>query len=145
MEQSDKTKRESKASRIKIPQRISSPDQLTDYLRVTNPGVWVLLVSIILFLVGVFVWFYIGTLETLVEVKVNVEDKNALVIPKESAMLAEGMPLRVHTDEYFIASVETDEYGRIFGTAKVDLPDGVYDGTVVTEQTHPISFLLESG
>ena len=145
MEQNDKTKGESTAPRIKMPQRISSPDQLTDYLRVTNPGVWVLLVSIILFLAGVFVWFYIGTLETVVEVKVNVEDKNALVIPKESAMLAEGMPLRVHTDDYFIASVDTDEYWRIFGTAKVDLPDGVYDGTVVTEQTHPISFLLESG
>ena len=144
MEQNDKTKGESTASRIKMPQRISSPDQLTDYLRVTNPGVWVLLVSIILFLAGVFVWFYIGTLETVVEVKVNVEQKNALVIPKDSAMLTEGMPLRVHTDDYFIASVDTDEYGRTFGTAAVDLPDGVYDGTVVTEQTHPISFLLES-
>ena len=145
MEQDDRTKGESKAPRMKMPKRISSPDQLTDYLRVTNPGVWVLLASIILFLAGVFVWFYIGTLETVVEVKVNVEQKNALVIPKDSTTLMEGMPLRVHTDEYFIASVDTDEYGRIYGTAKVDLPDGVYDGTVVTEQTHPISFLLESG
>lgn len=145
MEQGDKTKREGKAPRVKMPNRISSPDQLTDYLRVTNPGVWVLLASIILFLAGVLVWFYIGTLETVVEVKVNVEQRNALVIPKESTALMEGMPLRVHADEYFIASVDTDEYGRIFGTAKVDLPDGVYDGIVVTDQTHPISFLLESG
>ena len=145
MEQDDRTKGENKAPRVKMPNRISSPDQLTDYLRVTNPGVWVLLASIIVFLAGIFVWFYIGTLETVVEVKVNVEQKNALVIPKDSATLMEGMPLRVHTDEYFIASVDTDEYGRIYGTAKVDLPDGVYDGTVVTEQTHPISFLLESG
>jgi len=33
---------------------------------------------------------------------------------------------------------------KLDGTANVDLPDGVYDGTVVTEQTHPISFLLDS-
>ena len=124
--------------------RISSPEQLTDYLRVTNPGIWVLLAGIILFLAGVFVWFYIGTLETVVPVKVSVEEKRALVIPAESATLVEGMPLRVSSDEYPIASVDTDEYGRTFGTAAVDLPDGVYDGTVVTEQTHPISFLLES-
>ena len=144
MEQDVKKAREHKGSRVNTPQRISSPDQLTDYLRVTNPGVWVLLASIILFLAGIFAWFYIGTLETTVEVKVNVEDKNALVIPKESPALMEGMPLRVHSDEYFIESIDMDEYGRVFGTAKVDLPDGVYDGTVVTEQTHPISFLLQS-
>ncbi len=144
MEQDAKEKRGSQASRVNMPRRISSPDQLTDYLRVTNPGVWVLLASIILFLAGVFVWFSIGTLETVVPVKVSVEEKSALVIPAESATLAEGMPLRVFSDEYLIGGVDTDEYGRTFGTAKVDLPDGVYDGTVVTEQTHPISFLLES-
>lgn len=144
MEQNDKTQRVSKTSRVNMPNRISSPDQLTDYLRVTNPAIWVLLASIILFLAGVFVWFYIGTLETVVEVKVSVEEKNALVIPKDSATLAEGMPLRVSSDEYVIGGIDMDEYGRIFGTAKVGLPDGVYDGTVVTEQTHPISFLLQS-
>lgn len=145
MQQDTKKARESKASRAKMPDRISSPDQLTDYLRVTNPGVWVLLASIVLFLAGIFVWFYIGTLETVVQVKVNVEEKNALVIPKESATLMEGMPLRVSSDEFVVGGVDMDEYGRVFGTAKVDLPDGVYDGTVVTEQTHPISFLLENG
>lgn len=82
MEQNDKTQRASKTSRVNMPNRISSPDQLTDYLRVTNPGIWVLLASIILFLAGVFVWFYIGTLETVVEVKVSVEEKNALIIPQ---------------------------------------------------------------
>ena len=40
-------------SRQKTPDRISSPDHLTDYLRVTNPGIWVLLASIVLFLAGV--------------------------------------------------------------------------------------------
>ena len=41
-------------------------------------------------------------------------------------------------------STGMDEYSRIFGIADVPLPDGIYDGTVVTEQTHPISFLFES-
>ncbi len=144
MDQANKAQKDNKVSRITMQDRISSPDQLTDYLRVTNPRVWVLLASIILFLAGVFVWFYIGTLETVVKVKVNVEEKNALVIPKDTATLAEGMPLRVSSGEYVIGGADLDEYGRVFGTAKVDLPDGVYDGTVVTEQTHPISFLLQS-
>ena len=131
-------------SRQKTRDRISSPDQLTDYLRVTNPGIWVLLASIVLFLAGVFVWFTIGTLESTAAVKVSVAGQQATVIPREAAVLTEGMPLRVASGEYTIDSVGTDEYDRAFGNAVVELPDGVYDGIVVTEQTHLISFLLES-
>ena len=131
-------------SRQKMLDRISSPDQLTDYLRVTNPGIWVLLASIVLFLAGVFVWFTIGTLESTAAVKVSVARQQATVIPREAAVLTEGMPLRVASDEYTLDSVGTDEYDRSFGNAVVELPDGVYDGIVVTEQTHLISFLLES-
>ena len=130
-------------SRQKTRDRISSPDQLTDYLRVTNPGIWVLLASIVLFLAGVFVWFTIGTLESTAAVKVSVAGQQATVIPREAAVLTEGMPLRVASDEYTLDSVGTDEYDRSFGNAVVKLPDGVYDGIVVTAQTHLISFLLE--
>ena len=131
-------------SRQKTRDRISSPDQLTDYLRVTNPGIWVLLASIVLFLAGVFVWFTIGTLESTAAVKVSVAGQQATVIPREAAVLTEGMPLRVASGEYTLDSVGTDEYDRSFGNAVVKLPDGVYDGIVVTKQTHLISFLLES-
>ena len=131
-------------SRQKTRDRISSPDQLTDYLRVTNPGIWVLLASIVLFLSGVFVWFTIGTLESTAAVKVSVAGQQATVIPREATVLTEGMPLRVASDEYTLDSVGTDEYDRSFGNAVVKLPDGVYDGIVVTAQTHLISFLLES-
>ena len=130
-------------SRQKTRDRISSPDQLTDYLRVTNPGIWVLLASIVLFLAGVFVWFTIGTLESTAAVKVSVAGQQATVIPREAAVLTEGMPLRVTSGEYTLDSVGTDEYDRSFGNAVVKLPDGVYDGIVVTAQTHLISFLLE--
>ena len=144
MEQNDKTQRANKASRVNAPNRISSPDQLTDYLRVTNPGVWVLLASVVLLLAGLFAWSSIGTLETVIDVKVNVADNRAVVIPEGMDALAAGMPLKVSSGEYIIGSTETDMFGRIFGIAEVFLPDGLYDGTVVTERTHPISFLLES-
>ena len=42
--------------RKKTLDRIASPEQLTDYLRVTNPGIWVILVAVILLLAGVFAW-----------------------------------------------------------------------------------------
>ncbi len=144
VEQNDMTKKENTTVRMNISDRISSPDQLRDYLRVTSPGIWVLLASIVLFLAGVFVWFSIGTLETVISVKVSVEEQRAMVIPEEACTLLEGMPLRMPSGEYTIGSLGIDEYGRNYGIAEVDLPDGIYDGTVVTEKTHPISFLLES-
>ena len=60
--------------RKKTLERISSPDQLTDYLCVTNPGIWVILVAVILLLAGVFAWSMVGRLETKAEVKIVVSD-----------------------------------------------------------------------
>ena len=130
--------------RKKTLDRISSPEQLTDYLSVTNPGIWVILAAVILLLAGVFAWSMVGTLEIKAEVKVVVSDHTAQVIPLGSETLAGGMPLRVSGQDCQIAFAQSDEYGRSVGTAEVGLPDGTYDGIVVTEAVHPISFLLES-
>ena len=130
--------------RKKTLDRISSPEQLTDYLRVTNPGIWVVLAAVILLLAGVLAWSMMGTLETKTEVKVVVSDHTAQVVPLSSETLADDMPLRVSGQDYRIAFAQSDEYGRSVGTAEVNLPDGTYDGTVVIEAVHPISFLLES-
>ena len=110
----------------------------------TNPGIWVILVAVILLLAGVFAWSMVGTLETRAEVKVVVSDHIAQIVPLGSETLADGMPLRVSGQDYRIAFAQTDEYGRSVGMAEVNLPDGTYDGTVVIEAVHPISFLLES-
>ena len=130
--------------RKKTLERISSPEQLTDYLCVTNPGIWVILAAVILLLAGLFAWSVAGTLETTADVKVIVENHKAEIIPLGSETLAEGMPLRISGREYTIAYVETDAYGRSVGTAEAELPDGTYDAKVVTETTHPIRFLMES-
>ena len=130
--------------RKKTLDRVSSPENLTDYLRVTNPGVWILLAVVLLLLVGVFAWAAVGTLETTAEVKVLAVDHTAQVIPLGAETLTEGMPLRISGQEFRIASVQTDEYGRTVALAEVELPDGTYEGVVITETVHPIRFLLTS-
>ena len=130
--------------RTKTLDRITSPEQLTDYLRVTNPRIWVVLAAVILLLAGVFAWSMAGTLETRAEVKIVVTNHTAQIFPLASETLADGMPFRISGQEYRIASSQKDEYGRMVGIAEVNLPDGIYDGFVITETVHPISFLLES-
>ncbi len=130
--------------REKTIERISSPEKLTDYLRVTSPGIWAVLGAVIILLGGLFIWASIGTLETKVDVKVMVADHTAVIVADGATALAEGMPVKIATEDCVIASTDSDEYGRTYGITEVSLPDGTYDGTAVIEQIRPIDFLLES-
>lgn len=130
--------------RKKALERISSPEQLTEYLRVTNPGIWVVLLAVILVLGGLFAWATVGTLETRVDAVVIVEDHVARVVSKETVSLDVGMKVYVAGYEAVIVSLERDEYGRSVGKGELLLPDGTYDAKVVVEQTKPIDFLLKS-
>jgi ABC-type transport system involved in cytochrome bd biosynthesis fused ATPase/permease subunit len=132
--------------RKKAMARISSPEDLTGYLRVTSPGMWIVLAAVIALLVGVFAWSAVGTLETTVNATAIVRSHTAQIVAAGQGedALRSGMPLRIASQEYVIASVDYDEYGRATAYAEVSLPDGSYDATVVVEQTRPIEFLLES-
>lgn len=43
--------------------RISSPEQLNEYIRVTRPSVWVALGAIVAMLAGVIVWGVFGEID----------------------------------------------------------------------------------
>ena len=58
-----KGKEESGIFRQKSIQRVSSPEELNDYIRVTTPSVWVVLAALIVLLVGMLTWSIFGTLE----------------------------------------------------------------------------------
>lgn len=131
--------------RQKSIDRISSPEQLTDYLRVTNPGIWVLLAAIILLLGGLFVWSMVGNLETVADGVAVVENGTAQIMVTDTVNgdIASGMTVRIGDDEYSIATVEKDEYGRAVAFAPIDKADGKYDVKIVTESIHPIKFLFD--
>ena len=125
-------------------ERISSPEQLNDYLHVTSPGIWAILTAVIVFLAGVFVWSCTGTLETKSPASMIVKDHVAEIVVKDDSALEKGMLIREASQEFYIASVEEDEYGRKIGIAEVSLPDGKYDTEVVTDTTKPVEFLLKA-
>ena len=132
--------------RKKAMARISSPEDLTGYLRVTSPGMWIILAAVIVLLAGLFAWSAVGTLETMVDATAIVQDHTAQIVASGQGAdeLEAGMPLRIASQEFVIASVDYDEYGRATAYAELPLPDGSYDATIVVEQTRPIEFLLES-
>ena len=49
--------------RQKSMDRVSSPEQLNDYIRVTTPSVWLVLLAVVVLLVGILAWSIFGTVE----------------------------------------------------------------------------------
>ena len=49
--------------REKSMERVSSPEQLNDYIRVTTPSVWIVLVALVVLLAGILAWSIFGRVE----------------------------------------------------------------------------------
>ena len=53
----------SEVFRKKSLDRISSPEALNDYIHVTSPSVWLVLIAIVVLLLGMLAWSVLGTVE----------------------------------------------------------------------------------
>ncbi|MBR2274576.1 MAG: hypothetical protein IJ873_00715, partial [Lachnospiraceae bacterium] len=49
--------------REKSMERVASPEQLNDYIRVTSPSVWIILLAMLVLLAGILVWSVFGRVE----------------------------------------------------------------------------------
>ena len=87
--------------------RISSPEQLNDYIRVTNPGVWMLLCAVALLLFGLCVWSIFGRLDTLLPVAAITEENQTVCYVKEADVekVSADMPVRIGEEQYRISTV----------------------------------------
>ena len=87
--------------------RISSPEQLNDYIRVTNPGVWMIMLAVILLLTGVCVWSVFGRLDTTLTAAAVTENNQTVCYIKETdAQTVEaGMQVRIGDEQYQISSI----------------------------------------
>lgn len=150
--------------RQKSLDRISSPEQLNDYIHVSSPGTWLFLAAVVIFLVGVLVWAALGTIESTVSVcavsngnetvcYIREADKDAcsegtaVTVDGKSAVLGpiSAKPEIVDGDftEYSI-HVGKLTLGEWVFSAPIDvkLPEGVYSAEIVMESISPLSFIF---
>ena len=131
-----------KVFRQKSLDRISSPEQLTDYLRVTNVGMWVIFSVILLLLAAFFAWASIGKLETTAAGKAAVTEGAARITVIDNAEVSPGMTVRMGKAESRVVEVTQDERGLVIAYAPVNLANGNYDAVIVVKSVSPISFLF---
>lgn len=130
--------------RKKSYDKIKSPESLDDYIRVSNPGVWLLLISIVVLLIGAGIWGVFGHIDSTVSTIVCVENGNVTceVCQDEITGITEGLTVRFDGKEATIDDIELVDSIYIC-TLKIDdtIVDGYYDGKIVTETYKPISFI----
>lgn len=112
-------------------------------MRVTNPGVWMVLAAVIVLLAGILIASITGTLESTINVTARIENGVATfeVQDKAAETLKEGMTLRIRDRETTVSAVQWVTSDAAEATARIDLPDGDYEAVVVTEVISPIRFL----
>lgn len=157
--QEDRFSMENQLFRKKSMDRISSPEELHDYLRVTSPRLWMILGAIVVLLVGFIAYASTATLENTMPIQVKLEtyeyedngqvEKHTLVdctLPlSELELIQPGMTVRFAGQRGKVNSLYTveDRLGVLFEmeNAYLGLPDGLYDAELVLESTTPIRFL----
>ena len=132
--------------RKKSLEKIQSPESLDDYVRVSNPGVWLLLVAIIALLGGACLWGTLGRIETTVKARAVVSggDVVCYLTAADATDVEQGDVVRIADSEGVVSLIEPCPSGSDV-CATVDgivIEDGTYPSEVVTESIKPLSFVF---
>ena len=153
-----------KIFREKSIEQLSAPDDLTSYLRVTGPGVWVVLGGVIVLLVGLLCWGVFGNVISTVNAPAVVKDGklSCYVLETDIDLSDPEIDIKIGNEEIAAesknATTETlsaSEDSAIFESGYLEpgksavvltgdtaLSDGFYNAVVTTETLKPISLLL---
>ena len=150
--------------REKSIERISSPEDLNDYVKIANPGVWMILLAIVVLLAGFAVWALNGELETTVPAVIVTQDghTDCYISEQSASKIGAGMVVRCGGEEYKVVgvsmqSLDADDIlsdyamhvsgfkeGEWMHAVILDktTPEGTFAAEIVTESIKPIKFIV---
>ena len=133
--------------RKKSLERIQSPEGLYDYVRVSGPGVWLVLLGACLLLAGACIWGFFGRIESSVSTVVTAESGKVvcIVAAEDFTALEPGMKIRFDRFTGEISTVTVQGGGeRYLCEVKTDTApdDGIFSGRIITKTVSPLSFVL---
>lgn len=154
--------------REKSLQHMASPDRLSDYIKVSNPSVWLALSAVLVLLASAIVWAAFGTLPTTLDVNAWVENGRATsyVDGDTAAKLKPGMAVQAggaagtlvsvaerpkspaglmenYQDDYLVAMLKAGDWNFAVESALAGAPDGLQKLSITLESVTPLSFLTD--
>lgn len=151
--------------RNKSIKRISSPEQLNQYVEISGRFSWGILIAVIIFIAGVLIWSFTGRVDTKVTFGAVVSDGVLIGCLKEEEIgeLKAGAAVYIDGKKYTVSEVssqpkrlseDTEDYvmhiGRLTSDSwvyefKADckLTDGIYRASAVTESIRPVELILK--
>ncbi|MGN0649304.1 MAG: hypothetical protein ACI4KM_02625 [Oscillospiraceae bacterium] len=145
------------------PMKVTSPEQLNDYVKVSNPGVWMILSGVVILLIAFFIWGFVGNLDSTFscgaicsggKLSCYISDSKASELSNVQYVMVDGKEYSVTSvsaepvsagalTEYVrhMSGVEANDWVYVV-TAQANLPDGVHESVICTESVNPIAFLM---
>lgn len=160
----ENTEKKQSLFREKSVEAIESPEKLNDYLRVTSPGVWAALATVIIILIGAVIWGIFGHIDSTRQTAVVSENGTTVCLVPAQALqsVIQNRTVTVEGEQRMLSpaalepeviSETTNVYTMLAGSLSVGdvvypvpleepMPDGIYSGTVLVERLSPFSLLL---
>lgn len=153
-----------KAFRTDVERKVSSPENLKTYIKVTSPGLWAVVVAVIVLFAGIFLS---GMDYTVRGAAIADNKKIELVFNiNDLDMLEKGLPVlglgtsyelpywgeqltvtsaKILSDQVKTAGDFSDKDWVCYMTEDIDIPDGIYPITIHIENTALIAGLFTHG
>ena len=150
----------------KKSKKVDSPEQLNEYIRLSNPGVWITLLAIIVLLTGFCVWGVFGKIDTKIATVAVSDEASTYIYVKEEDLskVKDRMPVILNGSEDTFEIVELyetpekitedmDEYVRHLGDLQIgewaykckldkNVKEGTYGADIIIESISPMKFIV---
>lgn len=123
--------------RKKSIEKIKSPDNLQEYIKVINPSLWIIFIATILLLAGAFVWGTFGKIDD--KLQITAVSQNSIVTCSYNESIKTGMKAVINENEGTVSTISNNGITITFNDT---IPNGVYSGYIVLGQISPISFVF---
>lgn len=132
--------------RKKSVDKLQSPENLNDYLRVSNPGMWLLLAAIVILLVGTCIWGIFGEINSSAPAVAQVDGGQIICYVEDEYIprVETGMKVLLEDREGTVSGIRLDDVIGYEITVTMEEPpkDGYYLAEIILDSEHPVSFVL---
>ncbi|MBQ6381631.1 MAG: hypothetical protein IJJ41_08565 [Clostridia bacterium] len=144
--------------------KVNSPEQLNDYIKVSNVGIWLILLLFFALLAGVFVWGIFGSLKEIANTTGVAQSGTVTCYLTDASKISEGDEVKIGDlrgevlsvsktplsnkavgekyDEYTAYCLNLQDWNYEIKVSCADCEDGIQNLKIIYNTIKPISFVI---